>query len=224
MIDLSSMSIDKIIIHHVPNSLRGLTPTFSNEPVQFDVNALNVLTTRITNVMGRGSKCVEMQVNDITDISAASQVINIMVDQSKEMLISKTTSLAQKLYQSQVNNRIPDGILVCITGRTGANQQQFAALIKAEGQSGFHMSSISEVEFIADIFLTEAQRLYKIGFWVRNVVNTPITANDLSIYVFDQNATHSGTVGLATYFSQMFLGCKPIENAARLTEIFYNNK
>jgi hypothetical protein len=222
MIDFSLMSINKIIIHHVPNSLREQNPTLGTQLIELDAAALNELIRRITDVMGRGSNCLEMEFNDISDVSAVSQAISIMTDFSDETFIAKTTSLAQKLYQSQSNNRIPGGILVCISGRTGSNQQQYVALIKAESQSGFHISSIDSVQFLADLFLTEAQRLYKIGFLVRENINNPITPNDVSIYIFDQNATHSGTVGLANYFSQAFLGCKPMENAARQTEIFYS--
>ncbi|TWH45931.1 nucleoid-associated protein [Sporomusa sp. KB1] len=220
MIDFSLMSIDKIIIHNIPNALKGTAPTFSTELLELDQQALDVLATRITTVMGRGSNCVEMQLSDTTDVSAAHQFISIMTDPSDATFISKTSSLAQKLYQAQSNNRIPDGILVCINGRTGASQQQFVAAIKAESQSGFHVSSISSVQFLADLFLTEAQRLYKIGFCVRTTINPP-TTNDLSMYVFDQNAIHSGTVAMANYFSQAFLGCKMMENAARQTEVFY---
>lgn len=216
------MSIDKIIIHHVPNSLTEISPSFGTQLIELQANALNELIRRITVVMGRGSNCLEMHINDTTDTSAVTQTIAIITDTSNEIFIAKTTILAQKLYQSQANNRIPEGILVCITGRTGASQQQYVAIIKAEGQSGFHISSINNIEFLANLFLTEAQRLYKIGFFIRNNVNTPITSNDISLYIYDQNAIHSGTVGLANYFSQTFLGCKPMENAARQTEIFYD--
>lgn len=222
MIDFSLMSINMVIIHHVPNSLREQNPTLGTQLIELDAAAQNELIRRITDTMGRGSNCLEMKFNDVSEVSAVSQVIAIMTDSTKETFIAKTTSLAQKLYQSQSNNRIPDGILVCITGRTGSNQQQYVALIKAESQSGFHISAIDNVQFLVNIFLTEAQRLYKIGFLVRENNNNPITPNDVSIFIFDQNATHSGTVGLANYFSQAFLGCKPMENAARQTEIFYN--
>lgn len=221
MIDFSLMSIDKIIIHSAPNSLRGVAPTFGSRVIHLEANALNELIQRITDVMGRGSNCVEMQLHDITNLSTVSRVISIMTDTTEENFISETRDLAQKLCQSQTNNRTPDGILVCLAGRTGVSQQQYLALIKAEEESGFHISSIEIVQFLSNLFLTKTQRLYKIGFFIRNNTNIPIIPENFSVYIFDQNATHTGTVGLANYFSNVFLGCKPMENNARLTELFY---
>ncbi|MEN6414334.1 MAG: nucleoid-associated protein [Veillonellales bacterium] len=223
MIDLAMMSIDKTIIHQVPNSLAGAAPIFSHEIIHLDGEALAALTRRVTDVMGKGSNCLEMQVNDTTDVSSVTQVISIMENSSDETFISKTISLAQKLFQSQSNNRIPEGILVSLSGRTGASQQQFIALIKAEGETGFHIQDVNQVDFLSNLFLTNAQRLYKIGFFVRDNTNSPINPNDLSIYVFDQNAVHNGTVCLANYFYQTFLGCKQLVNAAHQTETFYSS-
>lgn len=222
MIDLSLMSVDNIIIHQVPSPLQAQSPVFGTQLIVLETGATNELIRRVTDVMGRGSNCVEMRWNDTSDISAVSLAISILQNHSANTFIAQTSALARKLFNSMSNNRIPGGILVCLAGRTGAAQLPYIALIKAEGETGFHISSPESIEFLADLFLTKAQRLYKIGFLVQENVNAALTPDDISVHIFDQNAVHNGTASMATYFSQTFLGCAQLENAARNTELFYN--
>nr|WP_320146041.1 nucleoid-associated protein [uncultured Anaeromusa sp.] len=224
MLDVSLMTLDKIIVHGVPNARLEDAPSFSDEPLTLEQNALNALSSRIVDVVGQGSHCVEMQLTDHTEASVAKQVSSIMNDfhtDNDSVLIQKSMSVAQKLYTTQSNPNIPSGLLLCLTGRAGATQEKFVALIKAEKQSGFQVSSLNNVRFISDLFLTEAQRLYKIGFFVSHATSELTTTADLQVHVFDKNATSTGTIGLAAYFSCQFLGCAPLENSARQTEKFY---
>jgi hypothetical protein len=221
MIDLTAMSIERIVIHKVPNTLQGIPPTFGDSLFILDLPARIELCKRIVQVMGRGSNCIEMQVEDRTSTSAASIVSGIIACSIDTSFISDTQLLAQKLYNAQSHHKISEGLLVCLQGRTGAQQQQFIALIKAEPESGFTLNAENHFEFLSNLFLTETQRLYKIGFWTRNTINTPIMIDDLGIHIFDQNSIHTGTATMANYFSHNFLGCRPLANAALQTEHFY---
>lgn len=226
MPDISLLSIEKAIIHYVPNCQNpDIQPILNDSLLILEDEARETLAARITGVLGRGTNCLEMRIADTTETSTASEITNILNDPlNDENFITKTKSLARKLYLAQSSGRISEGILLCILGRSGQSQQQFVALIKAEKQTGFHIDTerLLNVEFIQDLFLTDSQKLYKVAFWSRSTTSMPISVNDLQIHIFDQNATHTGTVKAATYFSQNFSGCAPLENTAYQTEQFYS--
>lgn len=221
MMDLTGMTIERIVIHKVPNTQQNIPPTFGEALIDLDIPAKAELCKRIVLVMGKGSNCIEMQIEDVTANSAAQYVSKIIDCANETNFIDDTKLLAQKLYTTQTHHKISEGLLVCISGRTGISQQQYIALVKAEPQSGFTLDDENHFEFLSNLFLTEAQRLYKIGFWIRCTVTTPVTIPDLSIHIYDQNSVHTGTAHLANYFSHSFLGCRPLANAALQTEHFY---
>jgi hypothetical protein len=225
MLDLSLLSIEKAIIHYVPNCQNpDIQPILNDSLLSLEDEARDTLADRITGVLGRGANCIEMRVADTTDNSTANQIVNILNDPLNDNnFISKTKNLAQKLYLAQFSGNISEGILLCLLGRSGRSQQQFVALIKAEKQTGFHIDTekLFNVEFFRDLFLTDSQKLYKIAFWSRITTARLISIPDLKVHIFDQNATHSRTAKAALYFSQSFSGCAPLENTAYQTEQFY---
>jgi hypothetical protein len=221
-IDLSALNIKSVIVHRVPSCNASTSPECSNQPLALDTQAIAALQARITEAVGRTSNCVEMGITDSSESSTASQIANILSQKTIPTFVSVSSSLAYRLHQVQNLPTIPGGIMLAVQGRTGISQDEFVALIKAEVHDGFSFMNPTNIEFLSNLFLTQQQRLYKIGFFVRKEAIHPPSPDNFNVYVYDHNITKSGTDGAAKYFYLSFLGCAPIMNAKQLTEKFYN--
>lgn len=99
--DLVNLTIEKVIIHEVPNQKNGKIPTLSGQIIILPDESRIELTRRITEVLGRDSNCVEMSINDKTDASASSIVSSLIEDSSDSNFLTKSQALAQKLHNVQ---------------------------------------------------------------------------------------------------------------------------
>ncbi len=98
-------------------------------------------------------------------------------------------------------------MLIVFDGTVGATAQPFVGVIKAETQAGFRRSkdgAKAVVEFLQNIFLTPATRLYKIGLML---FEDTIKAkpDGRRAFVFDSNISVSNREAAAAYFYEGFL-------------------
>ena len=72
--------------------------------------------------------------------------------------------------RAQLNRNIPGGMLIVFDGTVGAGNHAFLGTIKAETQSGFRRHEDEKkriiTEFLNNVFLTPATRLFKIAMFV----------------------------------------------------------
>ena len=222
--NLINLTIEKVVIHGVPNPSSKREPILSPTLITLAPDSTSELARRITEVLGRGSNSVEMSIADTTEASTSAIVSKIIENPEDENFLTKTQSLAQKLYQAQNRPFIKGGILVCLYGKTGEQQQQYVALIKAESQNGFVLSDNNSLKLLDEIFLTNSQKLYKIGFCLYvtgETGETPVVPDNLTFFVFDHLMVKATGEGMTQFFSTTFLGCKALVTSATQTKTFY---
>jgi hypothetical protein len=110
---------------------------------------------------------------------------------------------------------------VVFTGTVGATSRPFVGVIKAEKQSGFRERGTA-IQYLTDLFLTPASKLYKIGFFTQTDARRTLP-DGWSAHVYDNHMTTRNREGAAKYFYGTFLGCRMPENSAYLTRSFFEN-
>jgi hypothetical protein len=216
-----NLSILRLIVHEVAQRSDSNVPgeiSFGSGLLKLKPEARDTLIKRMVDALGSKSYCVEVEISDRSRNSACGI--------AKRLLTSKDTAfktaskkLPEKLSQAQVSRNIPGGILVVMNGLTGAPPVEYCAVIKAEVHAGFHKRSQNKqvtAEFLADLFLTPQQKLYKIGIFLRS-------GADFNAYVYDHNMTRAETKQAAKYFYESFLGCRIADSSSAQTQAFFLN-
>ncbi len=191
-------------------------PHFSNTVAPLDSKGIETLEKRIVDALGNNSHCIQMDIVDKKTDSVYQTVVNILSCGETDYVVH-SKEFAEKLSMAQISRKIPGGILAVIIGTIGASSKKCCALVKAEVHTGFHKSGFSgnlTIEYLADLFLTPQQKLYKIGFFIAN--------NDAyDAFIYDHNMTRSESTQAAKYFYFGFLGCKIAESNKAQTQQFY---
>ena len=97
-------------------------------------------------------------------------------------------------------------------------------VIKAEMQSGFQRrlgAAKVVTEFLENIFLTPATRLYKLALFISGDAEVTATTK-WRCFVFDSNITAARRENAAVYFYDGFLGCAFPENGKYETAKFFD--
>ncbi|WP_370388853.1 nucleoid-associated protein [Snodgrassella alvi] len=220
--------INKIIAHRVYARNADKTidpPKISNHLINLSNEAKTSLESRITNALGNKSHGIEMTIRETDDNSFFNIAANALFDSDSEFII-KTSMLAQNLSKAQLSVNTPGGILIIAKGHVGEDDKRFIIVIKAEPQSGFQTSDNDDnisLEYIKDLLLTDAQRLYKIGFLVEetNQSRTKLHVSNFRAFLFDHLLTSIDTKKAGSYFYYNFLGMSIAESSKKLTQNFF---
>lgn len=222
--------IERVIVHrvHPKSPTKELTkPTTSSQLVKLPQAALDTLQQRIQHALGHKSHGIEMSIAN-TSAGSFFQVAAGMIHSAEQDFIKASQDLALSLSEAQLNTNAPGGMLAVVGGRVGEGDLPFLAAIKAEPQDGFRANEHDgqvDVEYISDILLTEAQRLYKIGFLVEVASKLAgpegYLAGGFRAFLFDQYMTATETKSAAAYFYNGFLGMSIQASAKKLTQDFF---
>lgn len=222
--------IERIIVHriypHTPDK-QLVNPKTSNKFIKFEQAALDALQLRVTKALGNKSHGIEMSIEK-SDAGSFFQNCATMLHANDGTFIAISKELAHSLNRAQLSTTAPGGILAIITGRVGDDALPFIASIKAETQDGFKANEHDDqvdMEYIADVLLTDAQRFYKIGFLVELVSNPAgsegYVANNYRAFLFDHLMTSTETRSAAGYFFSGFLGMGIQASSKKLTQEFF---
>lgn len=231
MLDLADLTISRVVVLHIPS--QGVNkvvsvPTGGQSLVVLTSSAKDMVVQRLTKVLGKNSNGIEV---GITDKSATSffQIGAGMMDAVDADFIVSAGNIAASLAKAQNNKSLAPCKLIVIGGEVTAFSWPFIAVIKAELQEALSEKSVNSkttLDHLKDIFMTESQRLYKVGF-LQRIVNKPtITSGqyDLkehAIHLFDHLMTGTETRSAAFYFYSDFLGCDIASSAKSLTRDFF---
>lgn len=206
-----NVRVRRIAIHEVFQ--RGedrlmVPPACSNELEELSQEALIAFQLRMTDALSGQSQSLQMRVvthGADSFIATANDMVG--ADDARFLVGSKI--IATKLAQAQLYRRIPGGMVVVFDGTTGAPAVPFVGVIKAETQAGFRRSRAGErviTEFLNNIFLTPATKLYKIGVMLQTdpALGVP---EGWKAFIFDSNISQSHRESAASYFYEGFLGC-----------------
>lgn len=221
-----NLNVSRIVMHEIFQRNTDKTirpPAFSNELEILSPEAMGAFRLRMTDALSAQSQSIQMRIikhGADSFLRMAESIIN----KSDEEFISGSKMIANKLVDSQSSRRIPSGVLIVFEGTVGTSEIPFIGAIKAETQAGFRRAQSGEkvvVEFLKNIFLTPAARLYKIGLMLFDDTTKP-TPEGRRAFVFDSNISISHREAAATYFYETFLGCALPNDGAYETVRFFD--
>lgn len=222
--------IERIIAHkiypHTPDK-QLVEPTISSHLIVFEQKALDALQLRITKALGNRSHGIEMSIEQI-DSDSFFQKAATMLHSDDQTFIKLSENLAHKLNKAQLSTNAPGGVLAIISGRIGDHSLPFIAVIKAEIQDGFgtdEQENQVNMKYFENLFLTNTQRLYKIGFLTELIIK-PVSSDgylpgNYRAFLFDHLMTSTETRNAAGYFYLNFLGMDIQASAKKLTQDFF---
>lgn len=232
MLDIAHLAISRVSVHHIPShgpNKAVAVPTGGQSLVVLTSAAKDMVVLRLTKVLGKNSNGIQVGITDDTPLSFF-QIAAGMMSATDADFLSASANIAKLLAKAQNNVSLAPCKLIVIEGLVTAQSYPFVAVIKAELQEALTeklTGSKATLDHLKDIFMTESQRLYKVGFLQRNVINPTITAgqrsvNQHSVYLFDHLMTGTETRSAAFYFYSDFLGCDIASSAKSLTRDFFD--
>lgn len=207
-----NLNVDRIAVHEVfqRNNDRSIRPpAFADALETLSAEAMGAFRLRMTDALSGQSQSLQMSIVR-SGADSLLQLAESLIGASDADFLAGTMQIANRLTESQLARRIPGGVLIVFDGKVGASSVPFIGVIKAETQAGFRRSRNGEtavVEFLKNIFLTPATRLYKIGLFLFDNINTE-APNGRRAFVFDSNISVSNREAAAAYFYEGFLGCR----------------
>ncbi|RQO73145.1 hypothetical protein DBR44_09520 [Aquitalea sp. FJL05] len=224
------LMIQRIIVHRIYTKVAGkepLDPKTSNHLVKLAQPAIDALQLRITKALGNKSHGIEMSIHDVT-AESFFQTAASMLHADEASFIKTSKELAINLHKAQLTTNTPGGMLAIIAGRVGDDALPFIAAIKAETQDGFKANEKDDqvdMEYIAELLLTDTQRFYKIGLLTEHISKPAgaegYQAGNYRSFLFDHLMTATETRPAAAYFYRVFLGMDIQASSKKLTEDFF---
>jgi 37-kD nucleoid-associated bacterial protein len=224
---IENLNIGRIAIHEVfqrEEDRKSVPPIYADQLEHLPDDAIATFKVRITEALSAQAKSIEMQ---IVDADANSHVANAayLIAANDEKFLTRSRSVADRLVHAQMSRNIPGGMLIVFDGTVGAANYAFVGTIKAETQSGFrrHEDAKKKIitEFLNNVFLTPATRLFKIAMFVQEDKSVKLL-NGWRAFVFDNNISQSHRESAAQYFYEGFLGCVLPEDGAYETSRFFD--
>lgn len=224
---LENLRISDVAVHEVfargPDR-RLVQPEYALALENLSVEAMTAFRQRVTDALSAKAKSVEMQIIRTGVGSFQGDAATLIGLGTSDAFLQASRRAADRLAEAQTSQSIPGGIVIVFRGITGATDLPFVAVIKAEVQEGFRRrreGAVVITEFVNDLFLTKATRLYKLGFMVANGT-APFGDDAWRCLVFDHHIVASNREAAAIYFYESFLGCGFREDSAYETAKFFN--
>jgi hypothetical protein len=224
---IENLKIGRIAIHEVfqrEDDRKAVPPVYADQLEVWPEKAIIAFKARITEALSAQAKSIEMQIvqrDESSHVANARELIAVADD--KFLALSRKTT--DRLVGAQLHRNIPGGILIVFDGAVGVENHAFLGTIKAETQPGFrrHPDARKKLitEFLSDVFLTPATRLYKIALFVCHD-KTMKLPNGWRAFVFDSNIALTHRESAAQYFYEAFLGCVLPEDGAYETARFFD--
>lgn len=223
---IENLSIGRIVLHEVYQRKDGpniVPPSYGKDLEILDAKALSHFGMRITEALSAQSKSIELRIVKTEETSVLGTARRLVLAADADFP-EASCRMADALADAQKSRGIPGGMLLVFDGKVGSDERPFVGVIKAEMQSGFQrrMAAAKVVtEFLENIFLTPATRLYKLALFVADDVNIDAKTN-WRCFVFDSNITTARRENAAVYFYDGFLGCAFPEDGKYETAKFFD--
>lgn len=217
-----NLTVQRVVLHEVFKRRQDGNinpPRHAARLTALSPDAMDVFVQRVTDAMGADQQSHEMTIADGRADSAAGIALSLLGTTDAQFVI-QSARFADKLANAQLARNLPGGVLVVFTGTVGAAAHPYVAVIKAEKQSGFREDAAA-LQFLQDLFLTPAAKLYKMGFFIQNGAGGRLLPEGWASFVYDSHI--STNQDGAKYFYETFLGCRFPENSARLTRAFFEH-
>ncbi|HEY8125393.1 MAG TPA: nucleoid-associated protein [Methylocystis sp.] len=218
-----NLVVQRVVLHEVFKRRHDgnlVAPRHGSQLVAMPADALDSFNERVIDAMGDNSQSMELEIAEFGPESAVALAASL-VGKHDQAFITDSAKFADKLASAQQAKNLPGGFVVVFTGNVGSNSRPFVAVIKAEKQSGFRERGTA-LQYLTDLFLTPASKLYKIGFFTQTHAGRTLP-DGWAAHVYDSHMTTRNREGAAKYFYGTFLGCSLPENSAYLTRAFFEH-
>ncbi|MFN9476499.1 nucleoid-associated protein [Acidovorax sp.] len=227
MIDLTFLSIERIIVHHIPpraDDKSFVAPTCATSLVTLPKAGLDMFAKRISQALGHHSHGIQAQFHNTGTQSFFANAVDMM-EGNDAQFIASSAIVAVDLTRSQQSKNLSASKLIVISGHTSKSRFPFSAVVKSELQDGLTEKSNkgkTVVDYLTDIFFAESQKLYKIGFVQKtNNLGTKTAPEHFAVHLFDHLMTGTETRGAAFYFHSEFLGADVASSDRHRTREFF---
>ncbi|MGF6345966.1 nucleoid-associated protein [Variovorax sp. W2I14] len=232
--DLQFLTINRAVLFDIPPDLPNKSPGVpvgGQALVGLSASAKTMVTKRLASALGKNANGMEISV---TNSAAGSffQIACSALDGNDTNFLNQSNTLASMLAVAQNNKHLAHCKLMVMQGTVTAGQLPFLVAVKAELQDGLADRSTvgaqPSLQHLKDIFMTESQRLFKIGYLYRTVAQASVNnsiyhPNEHVVHLFDHLMTSTETRNAAFYFYNGFLGCNTASSAKARTRDFYEN-
>lgn len=221
-----NLHVGRVVVHEVfqrGTDRRIKTPAYSDHLEALSAEAMGAFRLRLTDALAGEAQSLQMDISR-TGADSFLHVANEIIGCDDGAFIESSKAIANHLAEAQTSRSYPGGLLIVFDGTVGAPAVPFVGAIKAETQEGFRRHRNGEqvlVEFVENIFLTPATRLYKIGLMLRE---DPLTTppEGWRAHVFDSNISKNNRENAAAYFYEAFLGCVLPSDGSYQTAKFFD--
>ncbi|MCU6618539.1 nucleoid-associated protein [Achromobacter mucicolens] len=230
MLDLEFLNIERLVVHHVPaaKDKQVAQPRIAAEKVQLAGGGIDMFNRRIATALGHKSHGIKVDFQEHGAGSFFQDAVNGMYAGEPEF-IAHSASFAHRLCSAQGVRPYPACKLIVMSGKTGKFQRPFMAVVKADMQDALaerQADGRTTVDYLNNVFLTDSQRLYKIGFVQQMNAQPKPDGNlhnkdDYAVHLFDHLLTGTETRTAAHYFYGTFLGANIAASDKRLTQDFF---
>lgn len=231
MLKIEQMTINRVVVHTIParDQNKNLVPPSGGADVLQLNGAVNdVVVARISKALGHNSHGVQADFEDTSD-NSAFELACAMMDCDNPEFKTHAQVAAEKLTKVQLSKAFNSAKLISMSGTVGAVARPFVAFIKADLEQALSETSNDgqlALNVLSDLFLTESQRLYKIGFFLRTAAGTgkkdgKYAPEHHSVHVYDHLMTGTESRSAAFYFYSEFLGSNVAASDRRLTQDFF---
>ncbi|AVR21427.1 nucleoid-associated protein [Burkholderia multivorans] len=230
MLTLDLLVIERLVVHHINQrdaDRNVVEPNYADDLLHLPPGAMDMFTRRIVQALGHRSHGIEVDIRDAGPGSFFQNAADAMhADEGQFMALSR--QMAHDLAAAQVTRDLPPSKLIVVSGVVGRVQRRFMAVIKAEMQDGLgetRHGRQTQIDYLTNIFLTDSQRLYKIGYVQQIGGNAgraqPYQREHFVMHLFDHLMTGTETRSAALYFYSGFMGADIAASDKRLTQDFY---
>lgn len=231
MLKIDLMTIERVVVHTIPSRAADksyVAPTGGNAMVHLDAAVSDMVAGRIARSLGHHSHGIQA---DFTDLQPGSmfQRACAMMDGSDADFLKLARESAERLTKVQQAKAFDPSKLICMSGTVTASSRPFVAFIKADMEAALtegKKGGQTVLEIMNDLFMTDSQRLYKIGFITRTAAGAgkkggQYVQDQHSVHIFDHLMTGTESRKAAFYFYSEFLGSDVSTSDRRLTQDFY---
>lgn len=231
MLNLDRMRINRVVVHNIPARAPDKSyaaPEGGRELVRLDRAVSDVVVARISKALGSRSHGLQAEFSDTGLDSMFARTCQMMDCEDSEFL-SHASEAAKRLATVQMAKPLEASKLITMSGVATSHERPFVAFVKAELEMALtetRQGNEHVLRVLKDLFMTESQRLYKIGYFSRSVAGTGKKdgryAPDFhSIHLFDHLLTSTESRHAAIYFYGEFLGSDIAKSDRRLTQEFF---
>lgn len=227
MLDLSNMSISKVVIHTVPERNEDRTsalPIYAKSVIKLPKGSEVTFQKRITESLGKSSHGIEVAI-ERDGVESFFNIAASLMHVDEENFLINSQSLANKLAECQANRDLAASKLIVVSGKCGAGKKRFLVAIKAELQDGFTESD-NGLAHLNQLFLTPSQKLFKMAFLSESVavpaVRGVYNKENYTAHLFDHLMTALETKSAAHYFYSSFFGTSIADSDKKRTRDFFD--